>query len=266
MHEERRERAGTARAPRARARARTTASRAGRRASGSAALREGAAGTSRARTASRGTAARRTRQPRRTPNRSPASRLPSAYGQTDRDRREHERGDRRRAAPSVPYRRGDHADAERPPPRRGSRRLRPGRARFRGTTRPSSRGLRAASCARSEAEQPLGARGVELPARLAVRHRGVPDDLAVEAGHLGDRLGELADRRLDTGAEVDRLRPVVALGGEQQPVGAVVDVEELAGRRAVAPEHDLAGRRRASCGSGPGSRATVCRSKLSRGP
>ena len=78
-----------------------------------------------------------------------------------------------------------------------------------------------------------------MPPRLAVRHRRVPDDLALEAGHVGDRLGELADRDLVAGAEVDRLGAVVALGREHEPLDAVVDVEKLPGRRAVAPEHDL---------------------------
>src|SRR4051795_11232841 len=57
--------------------------------------------------------------------------------------------------------------------------------------------------ARAEAEQLLCPGGVELAARLAVRHRRVPDDLALESGQVGDRLGQIADRRLDAGAEVD---------------------------------------------------------------
>ena len=40
---------------------------------------------------------------------------------------------------------------------------------------------------RVEAEELLRARDVEAPSRLPVRHRGVPDDLALEAGQLGDR-------------------------------------------------------------------------------
>ena len=80
---------------------------------------------------------------------------------------------------------------------------------------------------------------VETAARLPVRHRAVPRDPALEAGDVGDELGEIADRDLVAGTEVDRLPAVVALGGERQPVDTVVDVEELAGGRAVAPEHDL---------------------------
>src|SRR3954454_2525786 len=40
---------------------------------------------------------------------------------------------------------------------------------------------------RLEAEQLAGARHVEVACRLPVRHRGVPDDLALEAGELVDR-------------------------------------------------------------------------------
>src|SRR3954447_9290343 len=96
--------------------------------------------------------------------------------------------------------------------------------------------------ARAEAEELLRARRVELSARLAVRHRRVPHQLALEPRQLRDQLGELADRRLDTGAEVDRLAGVVPLGRERQARRRVVHVEELAGRRAVAPQHDLPGR------------------------
>ena len=44
-----------------------------------------------------------------------------------------------------------------------------------------------------EAEELGGARGVERASGLAVRHRGVPGDLALETGHIGDRLGEFAN-------------------------------------------------------------------------
>src|SRR5258708_279395 len=90
-----------------------------------------------------------------------------------------------------------------------------------------------------EPEQLPGLCDVESAARLAVRHRGVPGDLALEAGQLGDQRGQLTDRYLLPRPEVDWIGAVVVLGGEQQAVGGVLDVEELAGRRAVAPEHDL---------------------------
>ena len=111
------------------------------------------------------------------------------------------------------------------------------------------------------------ARRVEAPARLAVRHRGVPDDLAREAGRLGDQLGQLADRGLDAGAEVHRLGAVVALGGEDEPVDAVVDVEELAASAMPSPQSTTssASSRRIFRISA-GITCDVSRSKLSRGP
>ena len=51
-----------------------------------------------------------------------------------------------------------------------------------------------------------------------------------------------ASSRIEVSSPVPRLtgsRAVVALGGEREPLDAVVDVEELPRRRAVAPEHDL---------------------------
>src|SRR5262245_21560232 len=82
----------------------------------------------------------------------------------------------------------------------------------------------------AEAEGGFRARGVECAARLAVRHRGVPHDPALEAGQLCDRLGEVADRDLGPGADVDGSRVVVALRGEEERLRRVLDVEELACR------------------------------------
>src|SRR3954470_14314173 len=55
---------------------------------------------------------------------------------------------------------------------------------------------------RLEPELPLRPRGIEAPARLAVRHRLVPDDPAFEVGQLRDELGELSDRDLLRRADV----------------------------------------------------------------
>src|SRR5437588_7238312 len=98
---------------------------------------------------------------------------------------------------------------------------------------------RAERCARLEAEQLLRARRVERAARLPVRHARVPDDLALEPGQLRDQLGEVADGDLRARAEVHRLVAVVALRAEHEALDRVLDVEELARRRAVAPQHDL---------------------------
>src|SRR4029077_20912763 len=50
--------------------------------------------------------------------------------------------------------------------------------------------------ARLEAEQLSRAAPIETGARLAVRHRAVPLDLAIEAGQLRDQLGQIPDRDL----------------------------------------------------------------------
>src|SRR3954453_13941655 len=84
---------------------------------------------------------------------------------------------------------------------------------------------------------PLARAGrVEEARGVAVRSRAVPDDLALVADELADGLGQVADARLDARADVDRLRAVEVLGGEQERAGRVVDVEELARRPAGAPQ------------------------------
>src|SRR3989442_2331020 len=92
-----------------------------------------------------------------------------------------------------------------------------------------------------EAELALGPAGVELAARLAVRLARVPPDGAAEPGRLGDELDQLADADFEGGAEVDRIGPVVALGGQDDAFGRVLDVQELPRRCAIAPHHDLGG-------------------------
>src|SRR5215216_6777015 len=91
---------------------------------------------------------------------------------------------------------------------------------------------------RLEPEQLFRPRRVELPPRLSIRLRRVPDDFAVEAGRLGDHVCELLDPNLLARPQVDRVDAVVPEGGQHDALGAVVDVEELPGRRPVAPEDD----------------------------
>ena len=101
----------------------------------------------------------------------------------------------------------------------------------------------------------LGLRRVERAPRLPVRHRRVPDDLALEPGQLGDRLGELADRDLDAGAEVDRLR---RRRSARPRARTPRPRPRRRGTRASASRRPRARPRRgsrASCGRAPGSRA-----------
>src|SRR4051794_29099399 len=86
---------------------------------------------------------------------------------------------------------------------------------------------------------PLASTGdVEVSRGLPVRLRRVPVDFAVVPDEVADRLCEIANARLDARADVDRLGAVEVLRGEQERAGRVVNVEELARRRARAPEVD----------------------------
>src|SRR4029079_10648558 len=94
-------------------------------------------------------------------------------------------------------------------------------------------------CTCLEAEQRCRLRRVERASWWPVRHRGVPPDLAGEPGGGCDNRCSFADRRLDPGAQVYRVRLVVVLRCQDQPFVAVVDVEILPGRCPVSPQHDL---------------------------
>ena len=121
---------------------------------------------------------------------------------------------------------------------------------------------------RPEAEELARRARRRAAARLAVRHRRVPDDLALEADDLGDELGESRGSR--SRSPVPRLTglgAVVALGREH---AAPRRSPRRTGTRGSASRRPRArprsGAARASSGSAPGSRASVSRSKLSRGP
>ncbi len=101
-------------------------------------------------------------------------------------------------------------------------------------SRPSRRDVRGI-----EAEELPRAACVDAAAWLSARLRLVPDDPTVVACDGSDELGELADRDLLARSEVHGLGAVVALRGEDEALDAVLDVEELPRRRAVAPEDDL---------------------------
>ena len=83
---------------------------------------------------------------------------------------------------------------------------------------------------------------VEQLLRRAVGLARVPLDRSGVADHALDQFGELADGQVVAGADVDHA--VGQVGGrhvlqqEDDGLGQVVDVEELAARGAGAPEHD----------------------------
>src|SRR5512137_2759532 len=92
---------------------------------------------------------------------------------------------------------------------------------------------------RLPADLPERPRRVEHAPRLAVGLRRVPDDVALEPTEAGHERHEVADLDLEARAQVHRVALVVALRGGHDALGGVAGVEELAGGRAVTPDHDV---------------------------
>src|SRR5207245_336819 len=79
---------------------------------------------------------------------------------------------------------------------------------------------------------------VETAPRLPVRLARVEREAPAVAHQPADELRQVADADLAAEAEVHRVGAVVALGGQHDPLGAVLDVEELARGRPVTPDLD----------------------------
>src|SRR2546426_11452888 len=88
---------------------------------------------------------------------------------------------------------------------------------------------------RLEPEARLRARRGEPPARLTVRLRGVPRNPAGEADLRGNGPDQILDRNFVTRADVHRLAAVVPFRGQHDRLRGILDIEELARRRPVAP-------------------------------
>ena len=84
-------------------------------------------------------------------------------------------------------------------------------------------------------------RDIEQLARCAIGLRRVPDQLGGRIDHVGDRLGQLTDREVDAGPDVDVRVVRVVLHQEQAGGRQVVDMEELANGAPGAPHLDLVG-------------------------
>ena len=100
--------------------------------------------------------------------------------------------------------------------------------------RPSSSFVRAVNWNHSVARLVSSARR-----GLTVGLGRVPADLAFEPRQASDEFNQLADRDLGTDAEVDRLGAVVPFSRQDDPIRCIVDVQELARRRARSPHLDL---------------------------
>src|SRR5229473_6818223 len=69
---------------------------------------------------------------------------------------------------------------------------------------------------------------------LAVRLRRIPSEAALISHQPADQRHQIADADLVRAAQVQRLGTLIALRRGEDPFGSVLDVEELAGGRAVA--------------------------------
>ena len=84
----------------------------------------------------------------------------------------------------------------------------------------------------AERRQPMT---VEPFARCAVRFRCIEDQPAIEADCRNDRLGEFTNGQLLAGPNVERHRPGIVFHQEDEGVGKIVDMKELAPRVACPP-------------------------------
>src|SRR5580704_11195653 len=91
----------------------------------------------------------------------------------------------------------------------------------------------------SERKLPLGLAGVQTSARLAVWLACVPMDLSDETSKYGDLLSQALDRNFLTATEIDWIGAVISFGCHNYALGSILNIQELAGRRTVAPQGDL---------------------------
>jgi len=90
-------------------------------------------------------------------------------------------------------------------------------------------------CPSAEVEALCGAIDVETTSRLPSRLLRIPDEPAFETCHVGDEQSEIANGDLLAGAQVDRLGPLILGRRAKERFRAVLDIQELARRRAVSP-------------------------------
>src|SRR5207247_6464421 len=93
--------------------------------------------------------------------------------------------------------------------------------------------------ARLQPDEAIGALGARGPPRVPAALARVERDPARVAGEPGDEVHEVADADLPAGGEVHALRALEPLGGEHEAGREVLDVEEVARGRAVAPDDEL---------------------------
>src|SRR5499426_3125597 len=83
--------------------------------------------------------------------------------------------------------------------------------------------------------QRMDASAVEQLARHPVRPRPVEDDASFEAHATPNLFGEFRDGDVVTGADIDMRNAGIVTQQVEAGIGEIVDVQELAARRAAAP-------------------------------
>src|SRR5262245_26754804 len=94
----------------------------------------------------------------------------------------------------------------------------------------------AESSPRNDSEALAGAACVHAPPWLTVGLRRVPPQLAAIARGVLDHRGQVGDGNLLAAAEIDRLGVIVGIGHAGDTLRRVAHEEELASRRAGAPD------------------------------
>src|SRR5512140_2980395 len=103
--------------------------------------------------------------------------------------------------------------------------------------RPAQSLFKAGAC--REAEPLACPRRVQHAPGLAGRLGEVESDCPFITGQPCHETHEVRDRDLESGADVDRLRIVVLLRRQHDPIGRVIDVQEFPRGLSVAPDDDL---------------------------
>ena len=80
--------------------------------------------------------------------------------------------------------------------------------------------------------------GIQRSPRLTVWLRRIPDDFPLKSRVSGDGRQQVPDADLVAGTQINGIAPVITFTGQHDALGRVKRVEELPGRRSVAPGND----------------------------
>lgn len=92
---------------------------------------------------------------------------------------------------------------------------------------------------RFKTKERLGPTHIQLTAWLTVGFGRVPNNASMKTGQPGNGLQQVANADLGAASQIDGFTIVIMLGCAQDAVGGILDIEELARRRAITPGFDL---------------------------